>query len=120
MDWTDGTALLISSHPIKIQDNFSEIEDAQLGGIVGAQGYSCTQLLQTYNVIYCSNPVAGACGDVYEVYYTRYGCESADSGSCTDTKMIRCATSPCIVDPDDPLACTVTGEWTCYYMKACA
>jgi hypothetical protein len=120
MDWTEGTALLISNHPIRVQGNFSEIEDAQLGGIVGASGYSCTLLLQTYDVIYCSNPVAGDCEGVYQVYYTRYGCEPSDTGSCSSTKMVRYAESPCIEDPDDPLACTVTGEWTCYYMRACA
>jgi hypothetical protein len=119
MDWTDGTALLISNYPIKIQGNFSKIEDAQLGSIVGAQGYSCTELLQEYNVVYCSY-VGGLCGGVYQVYFTRYGCEPADTGSCSSTKMVRYQESPCIVDPDDPLACTVTGEWTCYYMRACA
>jgi hypothetical protein len=120
MDWTEGTALLISNQPIKIQGNFSEIEDAQLRDITGASGYSCTLLLQTYNVIYCANPAVGACGGTYEEFYTRYGCEPADTGSCTTTKMIRYVESPCIVDPDDPLSCTVTGEWTCYYMRACA
>jgi hypothetical protein len=120
MDWTEGTALLVSNHPIKIQGNFSEIEDAQLGDVTGAAGYSCTKLLQTYNVIYCSSPVPGDCEGVYQEYYTRYGCESAPSGSCSMSVMIRYAKSPCIEDPYDPLACTVTGEWTCYYMRACA
>jgi hypothetical protein len=119
MDWTKGTALLISNYPIKIRGDFSEIEDTQLGDIIGASGYSCTSLLQTYNVIYCSY-VGGECLGIYQVYFTRYGCESAESGSCTGTRMIRCATSPCILDPYDLFACTVTGEWTCYYMRACA
>jgi hypothetical protein len=119
MDWTEGTALLISNHPIKIQGNFSEIEDAQLGDIIGASGYSCTRLLQEYNVVFCSY-VGGECLGVYQEYYTRYGCERTETGSCTTTRMIRYAESPCIEDPYDPFACTGTGEWTCYYMRACA
>ena len=33
--------------------------------------------------------------------------------------MVRYRESPCIENPYDPLACTVTGEWTSYYMRAC-
>jgi hypothetical protein len=116
-DWTEGTALLISNSPIA--GEFTEIDNRQLQTITGAAGYSCTHLLQTYNVIYCSY-VGGLCGGTYYEYLTRYGCESAETGSCSGTKMIRYATSPCIEDPYDPFACTVTGEWTCYYMRACA
>jgi hypothetical protein len=117
MDWTEGTALLVSNRPI--QGNFTEIGGDQLQSIIGSAGYSCTRIIQTYNVIFCSQ-VGGLCGDYYQEYLTRYGCEAAPSGSCTGSKMLRYKESPCIVDPYDPLACTVTGEWTCYYMKACA
>ena len=120
MDWSEGTALLISNHPIKIGGEFAEITDAQLGNIIGASGYSCTRLLQTYNVIFCGNPVPGECEGYYEVYFTRYGCEAAPSGSCSSSSKIRYKESPCIVDPYDLLACDITGEWTYYYMRACA
>jgi len=117
MDWTDGTALLLSGN--SLQDQFTEIPDSELGDIVGASGYTCTRLLQEYSVTYCDQ-VGGECGGIYIEYYTRYGCEAAESGSCSMSWFLRCKTSPCIEDPYDPLACTVTGEWTCYYMKACA
>jgi len=117
MDWTEGTALLVSNRPI--QDNFTEIGEDQLQSIIGSAGYSCTRLIQTYNVIFCSQ-VGGECGGMYQEYLTRYGCEVAPSGSCTGSRMIRYEESPCIEDPDNPYACTITGEWTCYYMKACA
>jgi hypothetical protein len=120
MDWTEGTALLVSRQPIPVQGNYTEIDDDQLGGIIGAAGYSCTRLLQTYNVIFCGNPVVGVCEGYYEEYYTRYGCKAAPSGSCSGSRMLRYKESPCIVDPYDPFACTVTGEWTSYYMLACA
>jgi hypothetical protein len=117
MDWTEGTALLISNSPIV--GEFTEIDNQQLQAITGAAGYSCTRLLQTYNVIFCDY-VGGECGGIYQVYFTRYGCELAETGSCSSTKMIRYKTTPCIEDPYNPDACTGTGEWTCYYMRACA
>lgn len=116
MDWTEGTALLISNSPIA--GEFTEIDDWQLQTIIGASGYSCTRLLQTYNVIYCDY-VLGECMGTYRVYYTRYGCESAESGSCRGTSMIRYQKTPCIEDPYNPYGCKVTGEWTTYYMRAC-
>jgi hypothetical protein len=118
MDWTEGTALLVSNHPI--QGDFTEIDENRLNSIIGGAGYTCTRLIQTYNVIYCGNPVEGECGGYYQEYLTRYGCEAAASGSCTTSKMLRYKESPCIVDPYDPLNCDITGEWTCYYMRACA
>jgi hypothetical protein len=118
MDWTEGTALLVSNRPI--QGNFTEIGEDQLQSIIGSTGYSCTRLIQTYNVIYCGNPVVGVCEGYYEEYLTRYGCEVAPSGSCTGSRMIRYKETPCIEYPYDPSQCAVTGEWTCYYMKACA
>ena len=117
MDWTEGVALIISNQ--SIQGEFSEIEDARLGRIVGSAGYSCTRLLQEYNVIFCSY-VGGLCGGLYDEYYERWGCASATSGSCPSYILIRYKTSLCIQDPYIPGACTVTGEWTCYNMRACA
>ncbi len=118
MDWTEGIALLVSNSPI--MGEFTEIIDGQLQTIIGASGYSCTLLLQTYNVIYCVMPIPGECDGMYQVYFTRYGCEPADSGSCSSNRLVRFRESPCIVDPYNPSACTITGDWTFYYMRACA
>jgi hypothetical protein len=115
MDWTEGIALLISNSPIA--GEFTEINDSELQTIVGL-GYSCTKLLQDYYVVYC-NYIGGVCASWYEEHPTRYGCQSG-SGSCPTSLMIRYKESPCVIDPYDPLACDVTGEWTCYYMRACA
>ena len=119
MDWTEGTALLISDRPIQLQGNVTEIADSRLSSIVGGSGYSCTYLLQEYNIIFCSNPVPGICLGYYEGYVTRYGCESAESGSCVEERMVRLAQTFCIVDPYNPYACDITGEWTFFYMRAC-
>jgi len=120
MDWTEGTALIISNQSIELQGNFTEIDDVQLDGIIGSDsmGYKCTRLLQEYNVIFCSY-VGGLCGGYYQEFYTRYGCEPAQAGNCKGSFLIRYAESPCINDPYDPYACDITGEWTTYYMRAC-
>jgi hypothetical protein len=117
MDWTEGTALLISNKPIV--GEFAEISEAELSNITGAAGYQCNILRQAYNVIFCDY-VGGLCGGVYKEFLTRYGCGPAESGSCSQTKMVRYKTTPCIEDCYDPYSCTVTGEWTIYYMQACA
>jgi hypothetical protein len=112
---------LVSNQPIQIHGNFTEIDDTQLSNIIGAlaSGYACTNLLQEYNVIFCTY-IGGLCEGYYEEYFTRYGCEAAESGSCTASRMIRYRESPCIQDPDWPPGCTITWEWTFYYMRACA
>ncbi|MGA1979870.1 MAG: cysteine peptidase family C39 domain-containing protein [Sedimentisphaerales bacterium] len=117
MDWTEGTALLISNDAIK--GEFTEIDESELGNIRGASGYQCNVLRQEYNVIFCTY-VGGQCEGEYKEFYERWGCGVAGSGSCSQSKMIRYMKSPCIEDPYAPFSCTVTGEWTVYYMQACA
>jgi hypothetical protein len=119
MDWTDGTALLISDRPIQLRGNITAIADRQLASLTGGYGYTCTYLLQEYDIIFCSNPIVGMCLGTYEGFVTRYGCEAAESGTCMEERMVRSAESPCIVDPYNPFACQLTGEWTFYYMRAC-
>jgi hypothetical protein len=118
MDWTENVALLISNRPIAMQSKIIGIDDQQLHNIEGGSGYSCTRLLQSYYYIVCDY-VGGLCGGYYEMYFTRYGCEAAESGSCTSKIMLRFMESPCIEDPYNPLACTVT-EWTLYGIIACS
>ena len=117
MDWSEGTALLISNQSIR--GEFTEIKESELENIIGASGYQCNTLRQEYNVIFCSY-FAGECGGQYYVFFERWGCGAAESGSCSQSKMIRYAKTPCINNPYYPWMCNVTGEWTCYYMRACA
>jgi len=118
MGWTEGTALLISDQPLQIQGNYVEIEDDQLHNIIGASGYTCTRLLQEYDVVFCER-VGSDCIGYYQVYYERWGCEAAESGSCSSSVMVRYKESPCIIYAPWPFMCTITGEWTYYYMRAC-
>ena len=113
MDWTEGTVLLVSDRPIP--DGFDEIADSELRVISGGEGhgYDCADLLQESDVYYCSY----YCEGYYEYYPERWGCESAESGYCTSDEMLRSADAPCINNWRDDC---YTGEWTFYYMYACA
>lgn len=119
MDWTEGTALLVSDQPIQIPGNAIEITEVELPSIVGGEGYSCTRLLQDYYHVFCDYAL-GECAGYYEIHYRRWGCEAAESGSCAASRMLRYVASPCINKIDDPDACTVTCEWYYFYMRACA
>jgi hypothetical protein len=116
MDWTEGTALIISSNPI--EGKFTEIDDIQLDGIIGAAGYSCTRLLQQYNVIFCTK-IGGQCEGYYRVFYERWGCESAPSGSCSMSVMMRYRKCVCVESLEYPFFCKGYGDWITYYMRAC-
>ena len=114
MDWSDGVALVISDRPILGPP--SDIGEAELRTITGGSGYSCTNLLQEEEVIYCT----GSCDGYYEYYPTLYGCEEAESGMCMSSMYLRLAEVPCMINPYDVLDCYVTGDWDCYYMRACS
>jgi hypothetical protein len=121
LDWSDGTALLISNGPLTLGANSTEINDSKLRKIIGASAkYSCTDLIQSYDIQFCSDPVGGLCGGRYRLWHTRYGCEAnSEGGSCTGTGFIGNQFSPCINDPYDPGSCTITGEWFPQYIRAC-
>ncbi len=117
MDWTEGIALLISNQPIIIQGSVTEIDDNRLQNIIGGTGYSCTDLIQEYDVSYCDE-FFGECGSSYQVWFERWGCESATSGSCSTSSKLRKAKKYCFNDPYDPWSCD-TGSWSFYYTRAC-
>ena len=118
MDWSEGTALIISNQVIQLQGNFTEIEDVQLESIVGAEGYSCTRLLQKEYEIYCDY-VSGECLGYYYEFWKRKGCKAAPFGTCSSYILPRYRKSLCILKPDYPSDCTITGDWIYYYMRAC-
>ncbi|MFC1793534.1 cysteine peptidase family C39 domain-containing protein [Planctomycetota bacterium] len=112
MDWTEGIALLVSDRPIMY--GFNDIEDGGLRAITGGAGYTCTNLLQDYDVSYCTYD----CDGYYAYYPTRYGCESAESGYCMSSRLLRCAECACILDYN--MNCTINGDWSLHYMRACS
>ncbi|MHC4074130.1 MAG: cysteine peptidase family C39 domain-containing protein [Planctomycetota bacterium] len=115
MDWSEGTALLVSDRPITVKLN--DIDDGRLPTIIGAAGYTCTELLQEDDYFSCDSS-GGGCQDAYEYWPERWGCEEAPSGMCWDSWMLWLAECSCIQDPDD-FDCDVDGDWSFYYMIAC-
>jgi hypothetical protein len=113
MDWSEGTALLLSDRPISSQG--SELSDAALAGLVGGAGYACNRLLQDYLTMYCDSGYFGCDGTVI-VYYQRWGCGTAPNGSCGNQPMTRTIESPCDLTIGE---CTISGEWFYSYIMAC-
>ena len=114
MDWSEGTALLLSTRPIPSQPG--ALSDATLATIAGGAGYACDDLLQEYAVYSCDDSYTG-CDGAVTVYWERYGCRSAPSGSCSTQDMESSIESPCI--SDEVYDCTITGEWYYGYIRAC-
>lgn len=114
MDWSDGVALVISDRPIS--GTLGDIDESELRTIVGGTGYTCTDLMQNEEVIYCD----GGCYSYYEYYPERYGCEEAVSGMCMNQLYLQLAECPCMKDPYDVSTCEVSGDWKFYYTRACS
>ncbi|MDD5064712.1 MAG: cysteine peptidase family C39 domain-containing protein [Phycisphaerae bacterium] len=117
-DWIGGIAILISNTEDAIKGEFAEIDESELRNIIGASGYKCNLLKQEWYIIYCV--YAGGCGGECREFFTRLGCGVAASGNCYQYPMPRYRKSPCMEVPGEPGNCTDTGEWTYYYMQACA
>ena len=120
LEWADGTALVISDSTL----DMPEIEDTRLYEISGGAGgfgeYTCTYLIQEYNIVFCSGQVGGICWTKYQTFYNRYSCElAATTGSCYGTGMIGNISFYCTEDPHDPFVCTLTGEAIVQYIRAC-
>jgi len=116
MVWTEGTALLLSNH--YLQGSFTEIDDAQLGSIVGGGGWDCNRFLQDYGYIGCVF-IAGECMGYCYCFEQRWGCGPDEEGSCSNQIVLRYRKSPCINKPDEPWECDNLNEWIYYYMWAC-
>lgn len=116
MDWTEGVALLLSRDVTG--GEFADISDSELADIAGAAGYTCTLLLQNAYIVLCPLDEPW-CQGYYEKWHKRYGCESAEDGSCTYLWLKRYSRIPCVWDLYEPYICTTTERWTHYYMRAC-
>jgi hypothetical protein len=114
MEWSEGVALLLSDRPIS--GPFTALADNELGSILGGTGYACNQLLQDSYVYYCDEYFMGCSGSV-NVYFERWGCGPAPSGSCSESMMTGSQETACTWG--DFSYCTVTGEWYYYEMRAC-
>jgi hypothetical protein len=117
--WT-GIALVISDKPLSICGDVRPIPDPVLRNITGSADYSCSDLIQQYDVVFCPGMVQGDCGGRYEMWYERYACELDSSGGyCDGTGVVGSIYSTCIEDTGDPGQCTTTGNYISRYMRAC-
>jgi len=111
MEWSQGVALLISTGPIAGQ--YSNLDDTVLAAIAGTSGYSCTRLVQIFHWYPCIEP----CDGYYMVFWERYGCGFAESGTCSNQVFVRYQEAACIPDPFTD--CTITSPWILHNMWAC-
>ena len=122
---SSAVVLFISNKAINIQGEYTEISNKDLAEIIGSAGsgagkYSCTDLIQTYNIEFCTEPIGIICLGNYTVWLNRYGCiEDENGGECTGTGLVGNVTSPCVEDPYNPGNCNITGNWYSQYIRAC-
>ncbi|MBN1787995.1 MAG: hypothetical protein JW806_06330 [Sedimentisphaerales bacterium] len=118
-------ALLISNGAVNLQNVYTEIPSEELREIVGSAGlekYSCTDLIQAYNIEFCQpSPIPLIpCWGMYTVWYNRYGCiEDENGGECNGTDLVGSLSSACIEDPQAPGNCIIDGYWRPHYIRAC-
>lgn len=115
VDWSEGTALLLSTRPISSQSG--TLSDATLASLAGGAGYACNTLIQEYATGGCDGSLYTGCDGAVIVYWERWDCGSAPSGSCSTQDMESYMESPCI--DDEVYDCTITGEWYYGRMSAC-
>jgi hypothetical protein len=109
-----GTALLVSKRPLP--GGLAQVPDGLLTSMVGG-AYSCTRLVQEAGYTWCDGYPQGCTGKV-TVYFERYVCETAASGTCSTSYMLRRMESPCEVPEGG--GCTYNPDkWSSFYMPAC-
>ncbi|MBW8017652.1 MAG: hypothetical protein FVQ82_15855 [Planctomycetes bacterium] len=124
LEWKNRTALLISKEPLDIPDGCTVISENELHKIKGsAEGfgtYSCTDLIQEYDIQFCSQ-FSGMCLGTYVIWFNRCGCElNSEGGFCVGDKLAANVYTVCIEDPYIPGSCTYTGDWFVgNYIHAC-
>jgi len=115
-------ALLIG--PDEIEVNAKIINSVMQRDIIGKTScpfgcFSCTDLIQSFNIVFCPDMAGGTCFGQYETHYERYGPAPSVSGSVFGGGLIGSLSTDCIVNAHIPDQCTITGEWVEHYLRAC-
>lgn len=115
--WSQGAVLLLSDRPMSRQSG--ALADAALATLTGGAGYACNDLLQEYGTVFCEDDsnYGFGCEGAVVVYFERWGCGPAESGTCDEYRLVYIMESPCILD--EYLNCTITGEWYSAFSYAC-
>jgi hypothetical protein len=109
LEWTEGTALLLSDRPISGQ--LADVPDGTAKSLAGGAYYACNTLMQEFDWVACEY-VSGLCQGYFTIYFEIWTCGQAPSGTCTFIQKLLRQKSPCI--PDPIAVCTYTGEWRYY------
>jgi hypothetical protein len=113
MDWAGGAALLVSTSPIT--GAFDDLDDAALAAIAGgAEGYSCTEIIQDEDWHFCT-PTSYGCAGVYTYWWYVCDCEPG-SGSCSLGIYERRRDADCLWNPTR--RCHIEA-WYIHYIYAC-
>ena len=116
--WGDGIALLVSDRPLEDKWLSQAISDATADGIEGSEEggfghFDCTDLVQAFEVVPCSDPYGGPgglCQGRYWQFDEVWGCqESTGSTTCSGSSVPRGSYAPCLNDPLDFTTCA-TGD----------
>lgn len=108
----DSTIMLLSGEPKVARAQCHN--RVSLNTMVGEAAYSCTDLLQAESAIACDE----YCSNIFYWYYERWGCELAQTGSCTSEVLPRFACVECYLRPDG-VTCGAKGDWYFQPMYAC-
>jgi hypothetical protein len=121
-NWNTGVALLVSDKPLDVDPNNTPINDSELHKIIGEGGvpnFSCSEVIQEYNVILCP-PRIGLCGGAYHHFYNRCGCKEDPNGTGCHSVLLPGVTSClCIEDPDYPGDCMLDPDCIAILIRAC-
>ena len=116
-NWPQGTALLLSNHPIG--KSYRDLSEARMKSVLGAaQGWSCTNLVQEKDTIFCAETADGCLGYLRQLWQV-YGCEPAPSGTCFEELCVYQRIWECDEDISDPDCDFPYLESTIYYTVAC-
>ena len=113
----DDQALLVDNEPLNVKLDLTELSESDMHNIIaGACPEQCNSKIEDSGESECPS-VGGDCGGDHTIYYERWGCGSASSGSCSESSMIGSESESCIWDAD--LNCSGDGEWTSDSTSAC-
>jgi len=113
LEWTEGTALLLSEQPIP--GRFAGIPDTAAQRFTGG-AYACNVLVQEYGEIPCVFS-GGLCEGYYVVFLEIWRCGPAQTGTCSYYAAIARLESLCV--PDSIWGCICNGEWEFVNTRAC-
>ncbi|MBW8042263.1 MAG: hypothetical protein FVQ85_20000 [Planctomycetes bacterium] len=86
LNWSAGTALLVSDKPLDPDPNDTLINDSELHKIIGSTeggftNFTCEEKIQDGDIIQCPVPPVGSlCGGQYIQFFERCGCTPGDEG----------------------------------------